>query len=193
MLNGRCEFKTMDNTPHYVDERWDMIIAFPPCTHLALSGAKHFQKKREDDRQRNGIEFFSKFLIADCEKIAIENPSNIISGGNYIRTWFPDLADQYHLPLKYTQRVQPWMFGDPYEKTTCLWLKNLPNLYPTYIVTPENRHITSGGKSLPSWYSNTAIRMDGDRQKVRSKTFPGIAEAMALQWTSGCETKREVG
>lgn len=182
LLNGDCEFQTSDGTRHAVSGKWDMIIAFPPCTHLALSGAKHFEKKRADGRQREGIEFFCQFLNADCDKIAIENPAGIMSGGKYIRTHFPDLAEKYGLPIADTQRVQPWMFGDPYEKTTCLWLKGLPELKGTNPVEPEPRHITSGGKSLPAWYNNSSIRMKGNRQTVRSKTFPGIAKAMAEQW-----------
>ena len=188
LLNGYCFFNTCDGTPHYVIGRWDMLIAFPPCTHLALSGAKHFEKKRADGRQAEGIEFFAQFLYANCEKIAVENPANIISGGDYIKTHFPDLAEKYKLPKPATQRVQPWMFNNPYEKTTCLWLKGLPELVPTNIVTPEPRHITSGGKSLPAWYNNTNRRMPGNRQSVRSKTFPGIAAAMAEQWAGPVAT-----
>lgn len=169
-------------TVHTIWGKWDMIIAFPPCTHLALSGAKHFEKKRADGRQREGIEFFCQFLNADCDRVAIENPAGIMSGGKYILTHYPDLAEKYALPVADTQRIQPWMFGDPYEKTTCLWLKGLPVLKPTNPVEPEPRHITSGGKSLPAWYNNSSIRMKGNRQTVRSKTFPGIAKAMAEQW-----------
>ena len=94
---------------------WDMIIAFPPCTDLCVSGARHFEKKRTDGRQRSSIEFFCKFLKADCEKIAIENPVGIISG-DYIKTWFPDLAEKYGLPLKPTQIIQPYYFGEPHKK-----------------------------------------------------------------------------
>lgn len=182
-INGKqAIFWTCDGVGHITPKRWDMIIAFPPCTHLALSGAKHFEKKRADGRQREGIEFFCQFLNADCDRVAIENPAGIMSGGKYILTYFPDLAELYGLPVPETQRIQPWMFGDPYEKTTCLWLKGLPVLEPTNPVEPEPRHITSGGKSLPAWYNNSSIRMKGNRQTVRSKTFPGVAKAMAEQW-----------
>ena len=88
LLNGFCDITTMNGSIHYIDDRWDMIIAFPPCTHLAVSGAAHFEKKRNDLRQGEAIEFFSRFLYADCDKIAIENPVNII-GGKYIEEWFP--------------------------------------------------------------------------------------------------------
>lgn len=189
LLNGNCGFMTMDGELHSIDGRWDMILAFPPCTHLSLSGAKHFAKKREDGRQAEGIEFFAKFLYADCERVAIENPANIITGGEYIKTHFPGLAEKYALPRRETQRIHPFMFGDPYEKTTCLWLKGLPNLEQTEVVTPEPRHITSGGKSLPGWHNNSSKRMPGNRRSVRSKTFPGIAKAMAEQWAGRCEVE----
>lgn len=117
-------FKTMDGILHSVD-RWDMIISFPPCTHLAVSGAKHFEKKRADGRQRKAIEFFATLLNADCSRIAVENPVGIISG-EYIPRWFPDLAEKYGFPIKSTQIIQPYMFGDHARKTTCLWLKGLP-------------------------------------------------------------------
>ena len=167
---------------HYID-RWDMILAFPPCTHLAVSGAKHFEIKRADGRQRDGIEFFCQFLIADCDKICIENPVNIISG-DYITKWFPDLAEQYSLPIKPTQTINPYQFGDPFEKKTCLWLKNLEPLVPTNIVTPPPRQVVRSGKTLPFWYSNCG----GDRRKARAKTFPGIAKAMATQFAGPITT-----
>lgn len=178
LLNGHCEFDTVDGTHHTLNSRWDMIIAFPPCTDIAVSGAKHFEKKRSDGRQRNGLEFFCKFFNADCDHVAIENPVNIVSG-DYAQRWFPDIAEKYGLPRKPNQRIQPWMFGDPYEKTTCLWLKGLPELTETNIVTPPPRQVVRSGKSLPVWYSNCS----GDRRKNRSKTFPGIAKAMANQWS----------
>lgn len=182
LLNGNCAFSTSDGTPHTIIGRWDMILAFPPCTHLSLSGAKHFEKKRADGRQREGIEFFAQFFAADCDRVAIENPSNIIMGGEYIKTYFPDLAQKYDLPKAPTQKIQPWMFGEPYEKTTLLWLKGLPELQATNIVTPEPRYKAPSGKTMPAWYSNSSKRMAGNRQSVRSKTFAGVAEAMADQW-----------
>lgn len=154
---------------------WDMVIAFPPCTHLSTSGAKHFEKKRLDGRQREGIEFFCKILNLDCEKLVVENPVNIISG-DYIREHFPDLCEQYGLPVKPTQRIQPWEYGDEAQKTTCLWIKGLPELTPTNIVGKGEFVTTPSGKKLPKWYSNNKSG------KARSKTFPGIAKAMAEQW-----------
>ena len=177
LLNGNVTFTTQDGTQHTIPGKWDMIIAFPPCTHLAVSGAKHFEQKRNDGRQRDAIEFFCQFLIADCDRVVIENPVGIMSG-NYVRQWFPELADTYSLPRKFNQKTQPFYFGDPFEKTTCLWLKGVPELIPTNIVEPPPRQLIKSGKTLPVWYSNCS----GDRAKIRSKTFPGLAQAMADQW-----------
>lgn len=179
LLNGDCEFTTMDGVSHKVDGQWDLIIAFPPCNHIAVSGAKHFEKKRADGRQREGLEFFCKFLDINCPHVAIENPVNIVSG-EYASKWFPDIVEQYGLPRKPTQKIHPYMFGDPFEKQTCLWLKGLPKLQPTNIVTPPPRQVVASGKTLPRWYSNCG----GNRPKARSKTFHGIAKAMATQWSN---------
>ena len=184
LLNGNCSFTTMSGDRYYIPGRWDLIVAFPPCTHIAVSGAKHFEKKRADGRQLEGLEFFCQFFNADCDHVAIENPVNIVSG-DYVTRWFPDIAEQYGLPRKPKQRIHPYMFGDPYEKTTCLWLKNLPELKETDIVTPPPRQVVKSGKTLPVWYSNCG----GDRRKARSKTFPGIAKAMATQWSDYIATK----
>lgn len=119
LLNGRCTFETMDGKTISIPGGWDLIVAFPPCTHLAVSGARHFEKKRNDGRQREGIEFFCQILNADCDRIAVENPVSIISG-DYVKTWFPDLAEKYGLPRKPTQNIQPWQFGHHASK------KNLP-------------------------------------------------------------------
>lgn len=145
-------FATCDRKGHWV-ERWDLIIAFPPCTHLAVSGARYFEQKRKDGRQQQGIDFFMEFTKADCEKIAIENPIGIMS-------------THYRKP---NQIIQPWMFGHGETKATCLWLKNLPELKPTNIVDGREQRIW---RMPPS----------PDRAKERSKTFPGIAKAMAEQW-----------
>lgn len=164
-----------------------MIIAFPPCTHLAVSGAPHFEKKRADGRQRSGIEFFCLFLNADCDKIAIENPIGIISG-DYVKQWFPDLAEKYGLPRKPSQIIQPWFWGDNEPKSTCLWLKGLPCLIPDVTEEPEMEYIewidkkTGKKKRQAKWYMN-ALKAGADRAKIRSKTFHGVAVAMAEQWT----------
>lgn len=175
LLDGRCIFETMDGTVYGVPDKWDAIVSFPPCTHIAVSGAKHFEKKRADGRQRKGLEFFCKFFDADCDHILIENPVNIISG-EYVWKWFPDIAEQYKLPIKPDQIIQPYMFGDPFEKKTCLWLKEIPKLQETNVVEPPPRQVVRSGKTLPTWYSNCG----GDRRKARSKTFPGVAKAIAV-------------
>lgn len=181
LLNGNCEFNTCDGKAHKIDGKWDMILAFPPCTHLAVSGAAWFEKKREDGRQRDGIEFFCKIFEADCDKIVIENPVGIISG-NYIKQWFPDLVEKYNLPWKVSQKIHPWQFGDSFEKTTCLWLKGLPGLVPTNIVDRGEFITHKSGKVKPKWFADAFKLSPEERAKVRSKTFPGIAKAMAEQW-----------
>ena len=150
-----------------IPDRWDLIIAHPPCTDLAVSGARWFAEKQKDFRQQKSCVFFMQMILADCEHIAVENPVGIMS-------------TCYRKP---DQIVQPWMFGDPFEKTTCLWLKNLPKLEPTEIVTPPPRQVVKSGKTLPFWYSNCG----GNRAKIRSKTFPGLAKAMATQYSKYIE------
>ena len=142
-------------------DSWDMMIAHPPCTHLAVSGARWFKDKKEE--QEEALAFVQMLMDAPIPHIAIENPVSIIS--SKIRK--PD------------QIVQPWMFGDPFTKTTCLWLKNLPLLEPTNIVDRGERHVTKSGKSLPAWYN---LPPSEDRAKIRSKTFPGMAQAIAQQF-----------
>jgi hypothetical protein len=187
LLDGFCTFKTTDGVEHHINGKWDMIIAFPPCTHLAVSGARYFEQKREDGRQREGIEFFCKFLTADCDKIAIENPIGIISG-DYIPKHFPDLAKKYGLPRKPNQIIHPWMFGDNYAKSTCLWLKGLPNLTPEITEEPEMEYLewicekTGKPKRQAKWYCDALKLSPEERAKVRSKTFPGVARAMGYTW-----------
>ena len=187
LLNGNCVFRTMDGVRHRIDGKWDLIIAFPPCTHLAVSGAAWFEKKRADGRQKDGIEFFAKFLNADCDRIAIENPVGIISG-DYIPKWFPELAVKYGFPIKPTQKIHPWMFGDNFSKTTCLWIKGLPALTPLITEQPELEWFewidskTGKKKRQPKWFADAWKLSPEERSKVRSRTFPGIAKAMAEQW-----------
>lgn len=171
------EWHIQDDVLKHLNDGWDMMIAFPPCTHLAVSGAKHFDKKRADGRQREAIEFFMKLWQAPIKIKGLENPVNIITGGDYIKQWFPDLAEKYELPLNSSQRIQPWQFGDPFQKTTLLWLKGLPPLFPTQIVSKGEFVTAPSGKKLPKWYSQAS-----GNSKIRSKTFPGIAKAMAQQW-----------
>lgn len=172
-------------TSHTIWGKWDMIIAFPPCTDLAVSGARHFEKKRADGRQRDSIEFFCQFLNADCEKIAIENPIGIISG-DYILKWFPGLAEKYGLPIKPSQIIQPYEYGHTARKATCLWLKNLPLLKATKIVEPELLHYTGKNGKKITFSKDYCGAFDwndaNDRRKKRSKTYAGVAKAMAEQW-----------
>lgn len=140
---------------------WDLMIAHPPCTHLAVSGAKHFHRKAVE--QAEALDFVRTLLSAPIPRIALENPVSIIS--TQIRR--PD------------QIIQPWQFGHEATKTTCLWLKALPHLVPTCIVGRGGRHVTKSGRSLPEWYN---LPPSADRWKIRSATFAGIAAAMAEQW-----------
>ena len=187
LLNGRCSFKTTDGAHHAILGKWEMLIAFPPCTHLAVSGAAWFAGKREDGRQRWGVEFFCHFLTADCDRISIENPVGIMSG-DYVKQWFPDLAEKYDLPRKPTQIIHPWMFGDNFSKSTCLWLKGLDPLVPLVTEQPPLEYFewtdkkTGKQKRQPKWYMDALRLPPEERAKVRSKTFPGIAKAMADQW-----------
>lgn len=148
--------------PHYqgdvmdiIDDGWDLMIAHPPCTHLAVSGARWFKYKEKE--QEEAVEFFIALAEADIPQICIENPVSIMSS-----RW-----------CKPTQIIQPWMFGDPYTKTTCLWLENLPPLVSTNIVD-KGEFVIHGGKRISKWYSN--------RTFARDKTFEGVARAMASQW-----------
>ena len=189
LLNGNCDFRTVNGDMHHLVGKWDMIIAFPPCTHLAVSGSRHFEEKRLDGRQIEGLEFFCKFFEADCNKIVIENPVNIISG-DYVTKWFPDIAEKYDLPRKPTQRIHPWMFGDNFSKCTCLWEKGVEPLVPLIKEEPEMEYHEwvdkkTGKKKRQNLWMYQALKNTKtaeDRRRVRSKTFPGIAKAMAEQW-----------
>lgn len=189
VMNGdeNCLFWTQDGVGHITPRRWDMIIAHPPCTHLAVSGARHFDKKRKDGRQREAIEFFCQFLFAPCPRIVVENPVCIISG-DYIKEHFPDLAEKYELPRKPSQIIQPYQFGHRARKTTCLWfVGDVKPLVSTDIV--DLGEILDGGYSIGA-SANFARDENGKilswndprTAKARSKTFPGIARAMAEQW-----------
>lgn len=158
----------MDVLKHDIGQnpRWDMVIAFPPCTHLAVSGARHFAKKKLDGRQNFGIKFFEFFTRLNTRRVAIENPVGIMS-------------TIYRKP---DQIIRPFMFGDNSTKGTCLWLKNMPILKQTITITPT-RHTTKSGRSYDEWwFKSSLIQNLEERARFRSKTFPGIARAMAEQW-----------
>lgn len=156
-----CDLLPTDSPgPHYhgsvmdvLNDGWDLMIAHPPCTHLAVSGARHFAEKRADGRQQEAIDFFLALARAPIPRIAIENPVCIMSS-----VW-----------RKPDQTIQPWQYGHGETKATCLWLKNLPHLVPTNIVSGRDARIH---KMPPS----------ADRWKLRSQTYQGIADAMADQW-----------
>lgn len=189
LINGRCSFETMDGTPHHIDGRWDALIVFPPCTDLANSGARHFEVKRADGRQRKSVLFFCSFLHADCDVIVIENPVGIISG-TYVKTHFPDIAEEYDLPRKPTQIIQPWQYAltddELTEKTTCLWITGGKALTPIRAekpAIPYKEWTTPDGqiKRQTLWYYKTRCLPHEERAKAASKTFPGIAKAIAEQ------------
>lgn len=154
---GHPEWHLQCDALELLKMRWDMIIAFPPCTDLAVSGARWFPEKIKNGSQQKSIEFFMKFANCECDKIAIENPIGIMSS-----VW-----------RKPDQIVQPWMFGHGETKATCLWLKNLPTLKPTNIVS---------GREPKVW----KMAPGPDRAKMRAKTYTGIARAMAEQWAGKC-------
>ena len=152
-----------------LSDGWDMMIAFPPCTHLAVSGARYFEAKRADGRQQEGIDFFLALVNALIPRIAVENPVGIMS-------------TIYRKP---DQIIQPWEYGHPESKKTCLWLKGLSRLVPTDILKPTE--FQANGK--PRYRNQTPtgqnkIGPSADRWKLRSKTYQGIAEAMAEQWSN---------
>ena len=153
LLNGDCSFITMGGQWVNIDGRWDLIIAHPPCTHLASSGARWFREKQMDYRQQKSCVLFMQMMLANADRVAVENPVGIMSRC-YRR---PD------------QIIQPWQFGHGETKATCLWLKNLPELVPTEIVEGREQRVW---RMPPS----------ANRAKERSKTYPGIAKAMAEQW-----------
>lgn len=154
LLNGNSSFKTMDGTEQSIETRWDMIIAFPPCTHLAVSGAAWFEQKRKDGRQQE----------------AIENPVGIMS----------------RIYKKPSQIVQPYEYGHMEQKRTCLWLKGLPLLRPTNNVYDEMVKLPKNKRERLHY-----LPPSPERAKLRSKTFPGIAKAMAEQWAGGMVAEEE--
>lgn len=170
---GHPEWHLQQDVLPLLKEKWDMIIAFPPCTYLTVTGNRWFNIDRYGEKaiqrhkdRKEAIDFFMAFANADCERIAIENPVGIMSS-----EW-----------RKPNQIINPWQFGDAFEKKTCLWLKGLPELTPTNIVEIPPRKKFDSGKSMPSWYAEAWHLPKEERAKLRSKTFPGIARAMAEQW-----------
>lgn len=180
---GHPEWHLKQDIFEVIDQGWDIGIFFPPCTDLAVSGARWFKEKIANGTQQKSIEFFMKIANCNIPKIAIENPIGIMS-----KLW-----------RKPDQIIQPWHFGERAQKSTCIWLKNLPKLQPTRIVDKGDFLTMSNGKKMSKWYNDSALESMKEkdplkrkliRQKLRSKTFDGIAKAMAEQWTKKpvCDT-----
>jgi hypothetical protein len=170
LLNGRCNFETTDGASHAIEERWDMIIAFVPCTKTSNAGARHLYKGGLLNIPRYyeglcGKALFLAVWAADCDKVIIENPT-------------PSKVFDYPEP---TQAIQPYQFGHPYTKKTLLWERGVEPLVPTDIVDPERTWCPSGSYSGKHNDKHRGM-FTKDRAKNRSKTFPGIAKAMAEQW-----------
>lgn len=170
LLNGNCRFTTMDGVEHEINGRWDMLIAFPPCTYLTKAGGNRLRINGEIQQERyllgvQAKQFFMTIYGSNCSRIAVENP----------------------IPLKlfglphYSQIIQPYMFGEPWMKTTCLWLKGLPALQATDIVRPIGKWVNCTDHRKNKCNDDWA-RSGKKSAKDRSKTFPGIARAMAEQW-----------
>lgn len=170
---GYPEWHFQHDVTEVLTYTWDLIIAFPPCTYLTLTGNRWFNIekygdkaiKRHKDREE-AIKFFMMFVNANCEKIAIENPIGVMSTRH----------------KKPNQVIHPWMFGYKTTKGTCLWLKGLPNLTPTDVVEKGEVVTSKSGNRMSKWYYDTSCLPLKDRAKARSKTFTGIAKSMAEQW-----------
>lgn len=170
LINGDCTFKTMNGSEHIIDGEWDLLIAFPPCTYMTNASAVRMRVKGNivPDRYENAMKakaFFMALYNAKCNKIAIENPTPMKIVG---------------LP-QYTQAIQPYQFGHPYSKRTCLWLKGLELLKPTKIMEVHEPYVNGGCKDAYGNYRRFQGRKERD-SKTRSKTFSGIADAMSEQW-----------
>jgi len=172
---GHPEWHIQADVFTIVNQGWDLMIAHPPCTYLSVSGARHLYNKDGSknlerwENQKIALDFVQKLMDCPIPRIAIENPVSVIS--TKIRK--PD------------QIIQPYMFGDEATKTTCLWLKNLAKLEPTKMVGKGERTVFKSGKSHPKWYADALAnaKTPAERRTLRSKTFQGIARAMADQWT----------
>lgn len=174
LIDGNIAFLTMDGECHMVD-KWDLLIAHPPCTYLTNAGAVRMKVKGEVVKERyekamKARDFFMKFLNAQCSRIAVENPTPM---------------KLVNLP-PYTQAIQPYQFGHPYSKRTCLWLKGLPPLTPTAICEQHKPYVSGGSKDAHGKQRKHQGRKERD-SATRAKTFPGIARAMAEQWGEGGE------
>lgn len=175
------EWHIKDDVLKIINDKWDLMIAHPPCTYLSYAGMPYWNKPGRKEKREEALEFFMKLYNAPINKICIENPLG-----------YPSKF------IKHTQVIQPFYFGDSYQKRTCLWLKNLPKLvhYNGDDLFGKNTHVSSGEfvywtnkktgklKRQPKWYSDAFTNKQTDRQTARSKTFPRIANAMVEQWGS---------
>ena len=171
LLNGNCKFRTQSGQGYRLHGEWDLIIAHPPCTYLTNAGARwlYAGHKLNEERYLKGHEakqFFMEFFNADCPRVAIENPVP---------------SSVFNMP-KCTQVIQPYEFGHPYSKKTCLWLKGLPPLKPTEIIENHVPFVSSGSYTKTHDPKYKGASRKGGASKSRSKTFQGIAKAMAEQW-----------
>lgn len=177
LINGNCSFKTCDGKRHEIIGKWDLLIAFPPCTYMSNAGAcRMFPKKGQIDKERfakamEAKAFFMEFYNADCERIAIENPVPL---------------SVVNLPEK-SQSIQPYEHGHPFTKKTYLWLKRLPKLKPTNIVEPIGPYVCANAEIWKKQAARGVVYGKEKNAKHRSKTFPGIAKAMAQQWAGSVE------
>lgn len=173
LINGGVTFKTQDGKIHAIEGIWDLIIAHPPCTYLTVTGNRWFNRDKYFITANNryikrleAINFFMEFVFCNAKRVVIENPVGIMSG-------------VYRAP---DQIIHPYMFGDAAEKKTCLWLKGVSPLKETMLVEPPKRISFKSGKSMPKWYADAWHLPKEERERIRSKTFKGIAKAMAEQW-----------
>jgi hypothetical protein len=179
LVNGDCMFKTMDGKMHSVQGKWDLLIAHPPCTYLTVTGNRWFNVEKYGEKaiqrakdREEAIAFFMVFANANCDHICIENPVGCMS-----TRW-----------RKADQIIQPWMFGDNFAKSTCLWEKGVPPLVPEVAKEPEMEYLewvskkTGKPKRQAKWYQDALRLSPEERAKVRSKTFPGVARKMAETW-----------
>lgn len=177
---GHPEWHLKEDIFKAIARGWDLIITFQPCTDIAVSGAAWFEKKRNNGSQEASIRFFFEiWKLSNCS----ENPVGILNTEKYLKKWFPNLYTEmldYGFPFKTSQIIEPYYFGDKANKKTCLWLKDLPPLkHDPANYCEGSKYITApSGRRSPEWHQKTG-KGSG---KLRSKTFPGIAKAMAAQW-----------
>ena len=176
LVNGFCSFETMDGTKHHIDSKWDLLIAHPPCTYLSNAGACRLYPSKgqlNQERYQKGLEakeFFLKFLNADCEKIAVENPVP---------------SKIFALP-KYTQIIQPYEYGHPFTKKTCLWLKGLPKLTPTDVVKPAGPYVCGNAETWKKQHRKASCTAKRKVQSIAARHFLASAEP----WQSNGENKK---